>query len=88
MTIPKGLESYHSEILRILIQKFQAGKTDAEIASAWGSTAENIAGERRRWGLYRDNECPMCGSDLYDGKVCGNQRCITNWVMPETIRKK
>ena len=84
------LDAYlkNNEILRTLVEKFQAGKTDAEIAKAWDTTAENIAGERRRWGLYRNNECPKCGSDRYDGKVCSNDRCITNWIMPEAIRKK
>ncbi len=88
-SVLKYLDAYlkNNEVFRTLVDKLQAGKTDVEIAQGWDTTAENIANERRRWGIYRDNECPQCGSDHY-AKVCENPRCITNWIIPEPIRKK
>ncbi|MFA5419828.1 MAG: hypothetical protein WC341_15350 [Bacteroidales bacterium] len=75
-------------VLRQLVEKIQSGKTDAEIAKGWGVSTDRIANERRRWRIYRDNECPDCGSDQYNGKKCEIPRCISNWIVPDLSKKK
>ena len=80
ITYPKWLQPYleRSEILRALVQKCEAGDTDAKIARGWDAPEEDIYGLRRHWSIFRDDECPVCGSKEYDGETCENEHCISN----------
>jgi hypothetical protein len=89
MNIPAWLTPYieQSEVLRLHAQMLADGRSDEDTAQRFGVPVQVAINARKRWRLFREDECPHCGEAPYNGKECADPKCISNWVL-EVPKKK